>query len=272
MSIAPQCPVARLKSLLQGHWNTFFSSGTVCTRNTTDAYGEAMFIISHGDFNKQRYRLRRIHCSNLTTWVSMSFLQMLCILPMGSPLRHGRLNWLSESTSMMNGISCFWTEIADFVTALLPSSTNALAKEQLGYRPILDEKVPAAIENMPEKLRNADSVYLIRNGKPYIRSAAGIRCVLYMRWYYKMWFPALWLIPLPLRNIGYRLIAKYRHKFFKRPTECLFRVIDANDARKSLFYGCAVRLFMRDGDGATRNLRISGWDGNGRRFRRRKES
>ncbi|MEC8142420.1 MAG: thiol-disulfide oxidoreductase DCC, partial [Candidatus Thermoplasmatota archaeon] len=65
---------------------------------------------------------------------------------------------------------------------------------------------------------------LIRNGKPYIRSAAGIRCVLYMRWYYKVWFPVLWLIPLPLRNIGYRLIAKYRHMFFKRPTECLFRV------------------------------------------------
>ena len=96
--------------------------------------------------------------------------------------------------------------------------------KQLGYRPILDEDAQRVIENMPEKLRNADSVYLIRNGKPYIRSAAGIRCVLYMRWYYKMWFPALWLIPLPLRNIGYRLIAKYRHKFFKRPTECLFRV------------------------------------------------
>ena len=24
--------------------------------------------------------------------------------------------------------------------------------------------------------------------------------------------------------IGYRIIAKYRHKFFKRPTECLFRI------------------------------------------------
>ena len=100
-----------------------------------------------------------------------------------------------------------------------------LAKgQQLGYRPILHENAQRVIETLPKKLRDADSVYLIRNGKPYIRSAAGIRCVLYMRWYYKMWFPMLWLIPLPLRNIGYRLIAKYRHKFFKRPTECLFRV------------------------------------------------
>ena len=96
--------------------------------------------------------------------------------------------------------------------------------KQLGYRPILHEDAQRVIETLPAKLREADSVYLIRNGKPYIRSAAGIRCVLYMRWYYKMWFPVLWLIPLPLRNIGYRLIAKYRHRFFKRPTECLFRV------------------------------------------------
>lgn len=100
-----------------------------------------------------------------------------------------------------------------------------LAKgKQLGYRPILHEDAQRVLQSLPAKLRDADSVYLIRNGKPYIRSAAGIRCVLYMRWYYKMWFPFLWLIPLPLRNIGYRLIAKYRHKFFKRPSECLFRV------------------------------------------------
>ena len=31
--------------------------------------------------------------------------------------------------------------------------------KQLGYRPILDEDAQRVIENMPEKLRNADSVY-----------------------------------------------------------------------------------------------------------------
>ena len=108
--------------------------------------------------------------------------------------------------------------LATFIDKRLGKGKN------LGYRPILDEDAQRVIQTLPTKLRDADSVYLIRNGKPYIRSAAGIRCVLYMRWYYKMWFPVLWLIPLPLRNIGYRLIAKFRHKFFKRPSECLFRV------------------------------------------------
>ena len=96
--------------------------------------------------------------------------------------------------------------------------------QDIGYRPILSEEGQEMIATLPQKQRDADSVYLIRNGKSYIRSAAGIRCLLYMKWHYKMWFPIFWIIPLPIRDIGYRIIAKYRHKFFKRPTECLFRI------------------------------------------------
>ena len=100
-----------------------------------------------------------------------------------------------------------------------------LGKEKdLGYRPILSDDAQKMIATFPKKQQDADSVYLVRNGKSYIRSAAGFRCLLYMKWYYAMLFPIFWIIPLPIRDIGYRIIAKYRHKFFKRPTECLFRV------------------------------------------------
>ncbi|MBT6527302.1 MAG: DUF393 domain-containing protein [Euryarchaeota archaeon] len=78
------------------------------------------------------------------------------------------------------------------------------------------------ISTFPQKLRDADTVYLIRNGTPYMRSAAGIRFLLYMKWYYSMWFPVLWLVPLPLRNVAYRIIAKNRHRVFKRPATCVF--------------------------------------------------
>ena len=100
-----------------------------------------------------------------------------------------------------------------------------LGKEKdLGYRPILSDDAQKMIATFPKKQQDVDSVYLVRNGKSYIRSAAGIRCLLYMKWYYAMLFPIFWIIPLPIRDIGYRIIAKYRHKFFKKPTECLFRV------------------------------------------------
>jgi predicted DCC family thiol-disulfide oxidoreductase YuxK len=78
------------------------------------------------------------------------------------------------------------------------------------------------ISTFPEKFQNADSVYLIRDGKPYMRSGAGIRCLLYLKWYYSMWYPFLWLIPLPLRDVAYRIVARYRHRFFTRPATCVF--------------------------------------------------
>ena len=96
--------------------------------------------------------------------------------------------------------------------------------KDIAYRAILSEEGQELITTFPQKQQDADSVYLLRNGKSYIRSAAGIRCLLYMKWYYRMWFPILWIIPFPLRDIGYRIIAKYRHKIFKKPETCLFRI------------------------------------------------
>ena len=96
--------------------------------------------------------------------------------------------------------------------------------KDIAYRAILSEEGQGLITTFPQKQQDADTVYLLRNGKSYIRSAAGIRCLLYMKWYYRMWFPILWIIPFPLRDIGYRIIAKYRHKIFKKPETCLFRI------------------------------------------------
>ena len=60
--------------------------------------------------------------------------------------------------------------------------------------------------------------------KVYIRSSAAIRCLLYLKWYWKLWFPILWLIPLPVRDTIYRMIAMSRHKIFKKPESCSFRI------------------------------------------------
>ena len=95
-------------------------------------------------------------------------------------------------------------------------------KSSIRFLAIESEEGQSLIATFSDKFQKADSVYLIRNGKPYMRSAAGIRIILYLKWYYRMWYPLLWLIPLPLRNIGYRIIAKYRHKIFKQPAICIY--------------------------------------------------
>ena len=78
------------------------------------------------------------------------------------------------------------------------------------------------ISDFPQKLRDADSVYLVRNGQPYMRSSAAIRCLLYLKWHYRILYPFAWIVPLPLRNLVYRIVAKYRLKFFSQPEVCIF--------------------------------------------------
>ena len=72
------------------------------------------------------------------------------------------------------------------------------------------------------KHQKADTVYLVKNGKTYIRSAAGIRCLLYMKLHYRILFPIFWLIPFPFRDSVYIIVSKYRHYIFKRPNSCIF--------------------------------------------------
>jgi len=80
----------------------------------------------------------------------------------------------------------------------------------------------SVISDFPQKLRDADTVYLVRNGQPYMRSSAAIRCLLYLKWHYRILYPFAWIVPLPLRNLVYRIVAKYRLKFFSQPEVCIF--------------------------------------------------
>ncbi len=82
------------------------------------------------------------------------------------------------------------------------------------------------IENFPEKYQKADTVYLIRNGESYIRSAAAIRFLLYLKWQYKFFYPFCWVIPYPLRDFVYRIISKNRHKIFAKPDVCIIPTLD----------------------------------------------
>lgn len=96
--------------------------------------------------------------------------------------------------------------------------------DDISYRPIQSEEVQDIISSFPAKQKRADTVYLIRRNSIYIRSSAAIRCLLYLKWYWKLWFPILWIIPLPIRDTIYRIIAMNRHRIFKRPDLCSFRI------------------------------------------------
>jgi predicted DCC family thiol-disulfide oxidoreductase YuxK len=122
----------------------------------------------------------------------------------------------SKDIILMDGDCGLCTHTAVFLTPRLKQQYS------ISFIAIETKEGQELISTFSEKLQRADSVYLIRDGKSYMRSAAGIRCLLYMKWYYSMWYPFFWLIPLPLRDLAYRIVARYRHRVFKRPATCIF--------------------------------------------------
>jgi predicted DCC family thiol-disulfide oxidoreductase YuxK len=95
-------------------------------------------------------------------------------------------------------------------------------KSSLKFIANSSEEAKLIISQFSVKQQKADTVYLVKKGKTYIRSAAGIRCLLYMKFHYRILFPLFWLIPLPFRDLVYIIISKYRHHIFKRPNSCIF--------------------------------------------------
>ena len=94
----------------------------------------------------------------------------------------------------------------------------------IAYRPIESEEAQNLIATFPKWQQQSDTVYLFRDERSYVRSAAVIRCLLYMIWYWRMWFPIIWIIPLPIRNMVYQFVVEYRHRIFKKPEVCTFRI------------------------------------------------
>tara|TARA_B100000073_G_C23656011_1_gene542519 strand:- start:246 stop:629 length:384 start_codon:yes stop_codon:yes gene_type:complete len=90
------------------------------------------------------------------------------------------------------------------------------------YKTIKSKDGMDLIKTFPQFQQNLDTVYLYRKGRSYIRSAAAIRCLLYLKWYWKIWFYILWVIPYPIRDTIYKIIARYRHKIFEKPELCKF--------------------------------------------------
>lgn len=87
---------------------------------------------------------------------------------------------------------------------------------------IESEEAQELILELAEPLRAMDTVYLLRGGKVFVRSAAIVRLLPYMRWWWRPLFPLVWLVPLPVRDIFYRFIAKRRRRWFKPPETCAF--------------------------------------------------
>ena len=81
----------------------------------------------------------------------------------------------------------------------------------------------AVLERHPE-LRDVDSVVFVERGpggeRVHVRSAASLRVAAYLGGAWKL-FLAARVIPAPVRDFFYNLVARYRYKLFGKYDSCL---------------------------------------------------
>lgn len=74
-----------------------------------------------------------------------------------------------------------------------------------------------------------NTVYLLSDGTLFKRSSAVVRILFGFGFFWRIVGGLLWLIPLPVRNLGYRFVAHLRYRIAGRTTTCLVPAADEKD-------------------------------------------
>jgi predicted DCC family thiol-disulfide oxidoreductase YuxK len=72
----------------------------------------------------------------------------------------------------------------------------------------------------PADIVDLNTVVLLSEGRVYRKSAAVVRVLWRLSLGWQIVGTILWLVPLPLRNFGYSLVARYRYQFFGKKETC----------------------------------------------------
>ena len=96
-----------------------------------------------------------------------------------------------------------------------------LKRDQAGkiqFSPLQGETAKALLS--PEDVADIQSMVFLFNGKVFRRSSAVVRVLWQLSPYWQAIGCALWLIPLPLRNLGYKVVASRRYQLFGKKATC----------------------------------------------------
>lgn len=86
----------------------------------------------------------------------------------------------------------------------------ASLQSEIGEELLKKYQVPSSI----------DSIILIQNDQYYIKSSAALRICKYLKGPWKL-FSTLIIVPRPIRNFFYGIIAKNRYKWFGKQESCM---------------------------------------------------
>ncbi|MCA9076738.1 MAG: DUF393 domain-containing protein [Planctomycetaceae bacterium] len=86
------------------------------------------------------------------------------------------------------------------------------------FAPLQGETARAMLPE--EDTQNLNSMAVWINGRIYRRSSAIVRMLWGLGPFWNMCGWLLWVIPLPLRDLGYSLVAKWRYRLFGKHETC----------------------------------------------------
>jgi predicted DCC family thiol-disulfide oxidoreductase YuxK len=92
-------------------------------------------------------------------------------------------------------------------------------KQKFLFAPLQSEFGSQFLQNHPE-LNNVDSLILLENEHYFIYSTAALKIVKQLNWKFKFLY-VLIIIPKPIRDFVYKLVAKNRYRLFGKSETCM---------------------------------------------------
>ncbi len=89
---------------------------------------------------------------------------------------------------------------------------------KIQFSPLQGETARALLT--PADVSDLNTMVLWEGGRTYRKSSAAVRVLWRLGPFWKSVGLALWLIPLPLRNLGYSLVARNRYRLFGKKESC----------------------------------------------------
>ena len=110
-----------------------------------------------------------------------------------------------------DGVCGLCNKAVDFVLARDPEG-------HFQFAPLQGETARQLLS--PADASDLSSMVLLVYGRTYRQSSAAVRILWQLSLGWQIVGTLLWLIPLPNRNLGYRLVACHRYRFFGRHETC----------------------------------------------------
>jgi predicted DCC family thiol-disulfide oxidoreductase YuxK len=89
----------------------------------------------------------------------------------------------------------------------------------------LQSEVAAGLLDPHPEARGTDSIVLLEGGRAHVKSAAALRILRGLGGAWTLFY-ALWLVPRPIRDVVYDLVARHRYRWFGRRDTCLIPTPD----------------------------------------------